>query len=152
MGGFVNRSLVLIVLFVTATCARTLEVKNQESLFENCMKTFQDETKCREFMSKSAKDIQSDEEKREEVLAQLTTEQLAGMKLRKEIKDTLPGKNGNFVREYIGDPDEVKHGGDREYWVYKRPISKFSGDSLPDKEITVIFRRSFVERVEYKKP
>ncbi|WP_244310060.1 hypothetical protein [Leptospira mtsangambouensis] len=116
------------------------------------MKTFQDETKCREFMSKSAKDIQSEDEKREEALAQLTAEQLAGMKLRKEIKDTLPGKNGNFVREYIGDPDEVKHGGDREYWVYKRPISKFSGDSLPDKEITVIFRRSFVERVEYKKP
>ncbi|WP_243401379.1 hypothetical protein [Leptospira harrisiae] len=147
-----NKSLVLITLFVTASCARTLEVKNQENLFENCMKTFQDEIKCREFMSKSAKDIQSDDEKREEVLAQLTVEQLAGMKLRKDIKDTLPGKNGNFVREYIGDPDEVKHGGDREYWVYKRPISKFSGDSLPDKEITVIFRRSFVERVEYKKP
>lgn len=147
-----NRSLILITLFATASCARTLEVKNQDSLFENCMKTFQDEVKCREFMSTSAKDIQSEDQKREEVLAQLTVEQLAGMKLRKEIKDTLPGKNGNFVREYIGDPDEVKRGGDREYWVYKRPISKFSGDSLPDKEITVIFRRSFVEKVDYKKP
>ncbi|MBM9545511.1 hypothetical protein JWG40_00660 [Leptospira sp. 201903074] len=147
-----NRSLILITLFTTASCARTLEVKNQDSLFENCMKTFQDEVKCREFMSTSAKDIQSEDQKREEVLAQLTVEQLAGMKLRKEIKDTLPGKNGNFVREYIGDPDEVKRGGDREYWVYKRPISKFSGDSLPDKEITVIFRRSFVEKVDYKKP
>lgn len=152
MGGFVNRSLILITLFLTASCARTLEVKNQESLFENCMKTFQDEIKCREFMSKSAKDIQSEDEKREEVLAQLTVEQLAGMKLRKDIKDTLPGKNGNFVREYIGDPDEIKRGGDREYWVYKRPISKYSGESPPDKEITVIFRRYFVEKVDYKKP
>ncbi|WP_232373710.1 hypothetical protein [Leptospira chreensis] len=116
------------------------------------MKTFQDEVKCRDFMSKSAKDMQSEDEKREEVLAQLTAEQLAGMKLRQEIKDTLPGKNGNFVRGYIGDPDEIKRGGDREYWVYKRPISKFSGESPPDKEITVIFRRYFVEKVDYKKP
>lgn len=64
MGGFVNRSLILITLFVSASCARTLEVKNKESLFENCMKTFQDEVKCREFMSKSAEDIKSEEEKR----------------------------------------------------------------------------------------
>ncbi|TGL35824.1 hypothetical protein EHQ49_17420 [Leptospira perdikensis] len=152
MGGFVNRSLILMLMFVAVSCARTLEVKNQENLFENCMKTFQDEMKCRDFMSKSAKDMQSEEEKREEALAQLTEEQLAGMKLRQEIKDTLPGKNGNFVRGYIGDPDEIKRGGDREYWVYKRPISKFSGDSPPDKEITVIFRRYFVEKVDYKKP
>lgn len=152
MGGFVNRSLILIIMFGAVSCARTLEVKNQESLFENCMKTFQDEVKCRDFMSKSAKDMQSEDEKREEVLAQLTAEQLAGMKLRQEIKDTLPGKNGNFVKEYIGDPDEIKRGGDREYWVYKRPISKFSGESPPDKEITVIFRRYFVEKVDYKKP
>lgn len=147
-----KKSLILVCLLTAISCARTLEVKNQESLFENCMKTFKDEVKCREFMSSSAKEIQSEEQQREATLAQLTEEQLAGMKLRKDIKDTLPGKNGNFVREYIGDPDEIKRGGDREYWVYKRPISKYDSESLPDKEITVIFRRSFVEKVDYRKP
>ncbi|WP_233440821.1 hypothetical protein [Leptospira biflexa] len=116
------------------------------------MKTFQDEAKCKEFMSNSVKDIQSDDEKREEELAKLTTEQLAGLKLRQEIKDTLPGKNATFVKDFIGEPDEIKRGGDREYWVYRRPISKYSGESKPDKEITVIFRRSLVEKVLHKKP
>ncbi|TGK99737.1 hypothetical protein [Leptospira levettii] len=147
-----KQSLVIPILLVSMQCAKTVQVKNQENLFENCMKTFQDEQKCKEFMSNSVKDIQTDEEKREEDLAKLTKEQLAGLKLRKEIKDTLPGKNGNFVKEFIGVPDEVKRGGDREYWIYKRPICKFDGESLPDKEITVIFRRSFVEKVEHKKP
>ncbi|TGL20268.1 hypothetical protein EHQ42_05795 [Leptospira levettii] len=147
-----KQSLIIPILFVSLQCAKTVQVKNQENLFENCMKTFQDEQKCKEFMSNSVKDIQTDEEKREEDLAKLTKEQLAGLKLRKEIKDTLPGKNGNFVKEFIGFPDEVKRGGDREYWIYKRPICKFDGESLPDKEITVIFRRSFVEKVEHKKP
>ncbi|MCW7474903.1 hypothetical protein CH354_16765 [Leptospira levettii] len=147
-----KQSLVIPILLVSMQCAKTVQVKNQENLFENCMKTFQDEQKCKEFMSNSVKDIQTDEEKREADLAKLTKEQLAGLKLRKEIKDTLPGKNGIFVKEFIGDPDEVKRGGDREYWIYKRPICKFDGESLPDKEITVIFRRSFVEKVEHKKP
>ncbi len=107
------------------------------------MKTFQDESKCKEFIKSSAKDLQSEEERREEELAKLSAEQLAGLKLRKEIKDTLPGKNGLFVKSYLGDPDEIKRGGDREYWVYTRPLSKYEPDSVPDKEITVIFRRSF---------
>ncbi|TGM05411.1 hypothetical protein [Leptospira jelokensis] len=147
-----KRSLFISILAFGLTCTKTVQVKNQENLFENCMKTFQDEAKCKEFMSSSAKDIQTEEQLREEELARLTQEQLAGLKLRKEIKDTLPGKNGNFVKEYIGEPDELKRGGDREYWIYKRPISKYDGESLPDREIIVIFRRSFVEKVDYKKP
>ncbi|XDD45884.1 hypothetical protein AB3N60_14360 [Leptospira sp. WS39.C2] len=147
-----KQSLLIPILLVSWQCAKTVQVKNQENLFENCMKTFQDEQKCKEFMSNSVKDIQTEEERRAEELAKLTEEQLAGLKLRKEIKDTLPGKNGIYVKEYIGEPDEIKRGGDREYWIYKRPISKFDGESLPDKEITVIFRRSFVEKVDYKKP
>ncbi|XDD42236.1 hypothetical protein AB3N58_13155 [Leptospira sp. WS60.C2] len=147
-----KQSLIIPIMVLSLQCAKTVQVKNQENLFENCMKTFKDEDKCKEFMSNSARDIQTDEERREEALAKLTQEQLAGLKLRKEIKDTLPGKNGNFVKEFIGEPDEIKRGGDREYWVYKRPISKYDGESLPDKEITVIFRRSFVEKVDAKKP
>ncbi|ABZ95234.1 hypothetical protein LBF_2754 [Leptospira biflexa serovar Patoc strain 'Patoc 1 (Ames)'] len=147
-----NQPLLIPIILLSLQCTKTVQVKNQENLFENCMKTFQDEAKCKEFMSNSVKDIQSDDEKREEELAKLTTEQLAGLKLRKEIKDKLPGKNGNFVKEYLGTPDEIKRGGDREYWIYKRPISKFDTESMPDKEITVIFKRSFVEKVEHKKP
>ncbi|TGM87008.1 hypothetical protein [Leptospira bouyouniensis] len=147
-----KHSLLIPIIVLSLQCAKTVQVKNQDNLFENCMKTFHDEEKCKEFMSNSVKDIQSDEQRRDEELAKLTEEQLAGLKLRKEIKDKLPGKNGNFVKEYLGDPDEVKRGGDREYWIYKRPVSKFDTESLPDKEITVIFRRSFVEKVDHKKP
>lgn len=144
--------LILLVIAFVTKCNQTVQVKNQENLFENCLKTFQDEVKCKEFMSSSAKDIQSEEQKREEELAKLSKEQLAGLKLRKEIKDTLPGKNGNFVKGFIGEPDEIKRGGDREYWVYKRPLSKYDPESMPDREIIVIFKRSFVEKVDHKKP
>ncbi|MCZ8344275.1 MAG: hypothetical protein O9301_14670 [Leptospira sp.] len=116
------------------------------------MKTFNDRDKCREFLSTSAKDIQTEEQKREEELAKLTLEQLAGLKLRKDIQDILPGKNGNFVKGYLGEPDEIKRGGEREYWVYKRPVSKYDADSPPDREIIVIFRKSFVENIDYRKP
>ncbi|WP_411823682.1 hypothetical protein [Leptospira sp. 'Mane'] len=127
-------------------------MKNKQALYDHCMETFKDDEKCKSFLEKSEADLKTSEEIRKEQVAKLSKEQLAGLKLRQEIKDTLVSKNNLFVKEYLGEPDEIKHFGDREYWVYTRPVSKYKPDSVPDEEITVIFRRAMVERVNHVKP
>ncbi len=132
-------------------CASSGEVqmKNKEALYTNCMDTFKDEVKCKTFLDKSEAELVSDEEKRKEQVKNLSKEQLAGLKLRSDVKDTVQSQNKVFVKEYLGEPDEVARGNDREYWIYKRPITKYSPDHDPDKEVTVIFKRDRVERVNH---
>lgn len=140
--------------FLLPHCASSGEVqmKNKEALYLNCMDTFKDEVKCKSFLDKSETELISAEEKRKEQAASLSKEQLAGLKLRSEVKDVLPGKNNVYVRNYLGDPDEIKYYGERIYWEYYRPVCKFSPDADPDEKVTVIFRKVLVERVEHIKP
>ncbi len=147
------------ILFLSAgillnQCASSNEVqmKDKEALYQNCMVTFKDELKCKEFLDKSESELKTTEEKRREQIASLSKEQLAGLKLREDIKDVLPGKNNVFVRNYLGEPDEIKYYGERIYWEYYRPVSKFSPESEPDEKVTVIFRKILVEKVEHIKP
>jgi hypothetical protein len=127
-------------------------MKDKQALYTNCMSTFQDEIKCRQFLDKSEAELTDIEERRRNERAKMSVEQLAGLKLRSEIKDVLPGKNNVYVRKYLGEPDEIKYYGERIYWEYYKPVSKFSPESDPDEKITVIFRKVLVERVDHIKP
>lgn len=149
-----NLAIMTITTFAVLNCSSSQDVqmKNKQALYDNCMETFKDEVKCKSFLEKSEADLKTSEEIRREQVAKLSKEQLAGLKIRQDIKDTLASKNNLFVKEYLGEPDEIKHYGDREYWVYTRPVSKYKPDSDPDEEITVVFRRTMVERVNHIKP
>ncbi|GBF51787.1 putative lipoprotein [Leptospira ryugenii] len=144
-------SLVLLYSLIACSTAQT-GIKDQKIVFQQCMDTFQDEVKCNEMVARTMKETLSAEEKANIERANLSKEQLAGLKLRQDIKDILQGKNDIYVKNYLGEPDEVKHSGERIYWEYYRPVSKFSPESEPDQKITVIFRRFSVERVEHIKP
>jgi len=139
-------------MFNQCTSSKELQMKDKETLYLNCMNTFQDDVKCKSFLDQSEAELVSAEEKRKQQAASLSKEQLAGLKLRGEIKDTLPGKNNVYVRKYLGDPDEIKYYGERIYWEYYRPVSKFSPEADPDEKVTVIFRKVLVERVDHIKP
>jgi hypothetical protein len=140
------------ILLLSCSSSGEVQMKNKQALYENCMATFQDEAKCKSFLEKSEADLVTSEEKRKEQAASLSKEQLAGLKLRSEVKDVLPGKNNVYVKNYLGEPDEIKYYGERIYWEYYRPVCKFSPESDPDEKVTVIFRKVLVERVEHIKP
>jgi hypothetical protein len=142
----------LSLLLNNCTTSNEVQLKNKQALYENCMSTFQDEAKCNSFLDKAEADLQTAEEKHKLQVAKLSKEQLAGLKLRSEVKDILPGKNNVYVRNYLGDPDEIKYYGERIYWEYYRPVCKFSPDAEPDEKVTVVFRKVLVERVEHIKP
>jgi hypothetical protein len=130
-----------------------IRISNKEELFRNCMETFQDQEKCSQFLNKSEESLRSEEELFRKQRMELTEEQLGSLKLRSEIKAKLQSRNRAFVISYLGEPDLVHQGGDQsEYLIYKRPISKYSPESLPDEEITVIIRRGKVDRVNHKPP
>ncbi len=137
---------------VLTNCAGNQSVKDKQTLFDNCMETFNDKDKCNSFVDKSEADLLSAEEKGKIERETLSKEKLAGLKLRSDVKNILPGKNDSYVRSYLGEPDEIKHYGERTYWEYYRPVCKFSPDSDPDEKVTVIIRKFLVERVEHIKP
>lgn len=124
---------------------------NKQALFENCMSTFEDETKCKKLLEKSEEDLRSEEEKRKRIRESLSTEERDGLKIRSKLKDDLQNQSKPFVKSYIGEPDRIDTGGDRVYWVYTRPIARYSVEHDPDEEIIVIFRRNLVERVNHIK-
>ncbi|WCL49946.1 hypothetical protein [Leptospira sp. GIMC2001] len=130
-----------------------VRISNRDDLFQNCMETFEDKEKCSKFLEKSEADLLTEEETKRKQRAELTTEQLEGLKLRSSIKSALQSKNRPFVLSYLGEPDSVHKGGDqREYLIYTRPVSKYTSTSEPDDEIVVIMRRGKVDRVNHTPP
>lgn len=123
-------------------------VVKDESFFKDCMETIADETKCKELIKKSEK---REEEKLNET--KLTAEELEGLELRDKLKDRLMGQSKLYVKNSLGEPDErYLSGGSEEFFIYRRPISRYSTEHDPDKEIIVVFRRDFVSRVLHTAP
>ncbi len=135
-----------IFSFVDCKSSET-QITNKQALYDRCMETFQDQLKCKDFLSKSEEDLKSESEKKKEQRKNLTAEGLSGLKIREEMKDTLVSKNKIFVLSYLGEPEKKIQSGDRDYWVYTRPISRYSPDHDPDEEVTVVLRRGQVDRV-----
>ncbi|MCG9875982.1 MAG: hypothetical protein MH321_14495 [Leptospiraceae bacterium] len=144
----------LVCVGVSLNCAtQDVKISNREDLFKNCMETFQDEVKCSTFLQKSEQDLLTEQEIKRKQREELSQEQLAGLKLREEIKGALQSKTKRYVISYLGEPDETHSGGDqRDYLIYNRPISKYAPESDPDDQITVIIRRGKVDRVNHIPP
>lgn len=141
-------------VFVFSNCqSEQVQISNREDLFKNCMETFEDEAKCSSFLKKSEQDLLTEEEILRKQRADLTKEQLGGLKIRSELKGTVQSKSKTFVLKYLGEPDSIYSGGDqREFLTYTRPIAKYAPESDPDDEITVVLKRGRVERVNHKPP
>ncbi|MDF3819553.1 hypothetical protein P3G55_06565 [Leptospira sp. 96542] len=143
----------LLLFFGTNVCKSSeVQVTNKQALFQNCMETFEDEARCKKLLEKSEADLRTEAEEQKLARENLTKEQKDGLKIRSVVKDSLQSQNKGFVKNYLGEPDKIEHGGDREYWVYTRPVTRYSVENDPDEELTVIFRRNKVERINHIKP
>jgi hypothetical protein len=147
-------NLFILGILILSNCqSEQVQISNRDDLFKNCMETFEDEAKCSSFLKKSEQDLLTEEEILRKQRAELTKEQLGGLKIRSELKGAVQSKSKTFVLKYLGEPDSIFNGGDqREYLIYTRPIAKYAPESDPDDEITVIMRRGKVERVNHKPP
>lgn len=75
------------------------------------------------------------------------------LRLRSEIKDTLQGQNRIFVKEFLGNPDQIQFRTNSiEAFIYTRPISRHKPGAKPDLEIRVLMRNGTVVRVEHVAP
>lgn len=140
-------NLILISIFFTNCKTSSTQITNKQALYDNCMQTFQDEVKCKEFLAKSEDDLKTEAEKNKAARQNLSPEGLSKLKIREEMKDLLVSKNKMFVLNYLGEPEKKIPSGDRDYWVYTRPISRYSPEHDPDEEVTVVLRRGQVDKV-----
>jgi len=105
------------------------------------METFSDEIKCKEMQDKSEKKLSISGSNIDS----------GNLYIRQELKDLLDTKSKLYVLELLGEPEEKSiDGAGKEYFIYSRPVSKYSQKSQPDKQIIVIFRRGQVTKVLHK--
>ncbi|EMJ95969.1 hypothetical protein [Leptospira alstonii] len=125
------------------------------------METFGDREKCEKLVLKqligSDKTESSSQAKVEESRTvserALDPEIEKNLRLRSEIKDTLQGQNRIFVKEFLGNPDQIQFRTNSiEAFVYTRPISRYKPGAKPDLEIRVLMRNGTVVRVEHVAP
>ncbi len=143
-----------ISLLILSDCSsfNKVQIENKQALYDNCMETFQDETKCNQMMKKSEEDLKTTEQKRAEQREKLTEEGYNGLKIREVMLQKLYKQTKPFVKEYLGEPDSVSLSGDGEVFHYTRPISIYEIGSAPDDEVYVFFRKNFVQKVTIIKP
>ncbi len=111
------------------------------NIYDSCMETFFDEIKCKEMQEKSEKKI----------ISPSSNIETGNLYIRQELNDLLDTKSKLYVLELLGEPEEKSiDGGGKEYFIYSRPISKYSQKSSPDKQIIVIFKRGQVTKVLHK--
>ncbi|MFB5649751.1 hypothetical protein ACE5IS_03810 [Leptospira wolffii] len=128
------------------------ETKTPKELYAECMSTFSDDSKCKEFVLKSIPDADPN------LLGEQAPSSEEGQKLliRANLIKSLQTQNKLYVRNLLGNPDEEKTINNwspgMEEWVYYRPISKFAEGSRPDKEIRIRFQRGAVLKVLYTPP
>lgn len=135
----------IIILLFSNNCASERSSEKKPMIFQECMDVFKDELKCREL------EIKSNKEKEPQSISNSSNENK--IHLRQEIKDRVQNRNRLFVSSFLGEPDErTNDGAGQDYFIYRRPISRYSEDSPPDKEIQVVFRRDMVIRVIHTPP
>ncbi|MCE9501411.1 MAG: hypothetical protein K8R21_13070 [Leptospira sp.] len=130
-------------------CASEQKVQVDENFYKDCMQTVADKAKCDALVKKT----EDREKEKEAQTVKLTEEQMQGLKLRSDVKSVLYGKSKLYVVNYLGEPDERSGGStDLEYFIYRRPVARYSPEHDPDIEIIVQFRRGFVNRVNHTPP
>ncbi|AOP35994.1 hypothetical protein A0128_08485 [Leptospira tipperaryensis] len=131
-----------------------------KQIFADCMETFGDKEKCEKLVLKqllgSGQTINPETGVAENQTASeptLDPEIEKSLRLRSEIKDTLQGQNRIFVKEFLGNPDQIQFRTNSvEAFIYFRPISRFKPGAKPDVEIRVLMRNGTVVRVEHIAP
>ncbi|TGL92418.1 hypothetical protein EHQ68_00980 [Leptospira congkakensis] len=143
-----------VMILSLSQCSSSEEriIQNKQVLFENCMETFKDESKCNQLLSKSENDLKTEEDKRKAQRDALTEEGYNGLKIREVMLQKLYKQTRIFVKEYLGEPDHITYSGDGEVLVYTRPISIYEPGAEPDEEIYVFFKRNMVRTVTVVKP
>lgn len=144
-----KRNLLLLMsvpcLFFYLSYCKSNSTKDNINLFDSCMESFKDEVKCYQFLSK----IGSFPPSQNKLDADFRDKNLY---IRNELKDLLDTKSKSFVIEKLGEPEEKYiDGSGREFFKYTRPISRYSPIHDPDREILVIIKRGFVNKVVHKK-
>ncbi len=129
------------------------QAKSPKELYTECMGTFSDDAKCKEFVLKTIPDadvrlLGPDPE--------ISPEQVAKLHIREELIQKLSYQNKLFVKNLIGPPDEQRTVNNwapgMEEWIYTRPISKYAEGSRPDKEIRIRFQKGAVVKVMHISP
>ncbi|WP_420843518.1 hypothetical protein [Leptospira adleri] len=131
-----------------------------KQIFADCMETFGDKEKCEKLVLKqllgSGQAANPETGAVENQIAAepaLDPEIEKNLRLRSEIKDTLQGQNRIFVKEFLGNPDQVQFRTNSiEAFIYTRPISRHKPGAKPDLEIRVLLRNGTVVRVEHVAP
>lgn len=134
--------MVFITSFLFQNCSENINLKkeNPSNLFESCMETFSDEIKCREMQEKSERKSVS-----------LSNTEQGNIFIRQELIDLLELKSKLYVLELLGEPDDKNiDGSGKEYFLYTRPLTKYSQKSIPDKQLIIIFRKGHVTKVLHK--
>jgi hypothetical protein len=140
----------LLIFFVSNlvfqfSCSEQSSFQKKEmtyNIFESCMETFLDEIKCKEMQDKSEK---------KSVTPPSANTETRNLYIRQELNDLLDTKSKLYVLELLGEPEDKSiDGGGKEYFIYSRPITKYSQKSSPDKQIIVIFKRGQVTKVLHK--
>lgn len=136
--------ILFILIYVSCQYFQKKETDSKQ-VFQNCMETFKDKEKCQELTDKT----NSSENKQE-----LGEEINDNLIIRKTLKNTVQSKNKLFVLNYLGEPDERRRSGSGfEYFIYTRPISKYSKRSKPDRRIKIVFtKKGFVQQVFHQGP
>lgn len=132
------RFLFLLILLFFIHCSLFQVQKDKEMYYSDCMKVFQEPTKCKELADKYVTESEP---------IPLTQEQYKNLKDRKVMKNTLQDRNKLFVKNYLGEPDSEVRDANSEFFIYKRPISIESGSVKPDKEVKIRFIRDKVSKV-----
>ncbi|MGJ4790131.1 hypothetical protein [Leptospira koniambonensis] len=146
-------------LFSILQCAYFSPESNRESkspkrLYSECMETFADDAKCKEFVLKSIPD--ADVSLLGKDADPNVVEASVNIFIRSELIRSLLSQNKLYVKNKLGEPDEKRVVNNwapgMEEWLYYRPISKFAEGSRPDREILIRFQRGTVVHVGYTPP
>ena len=63
------------------------------------------------------------------------------------------GKSKLAVIKSIGEPEERSMDGNgQDFFIYRKPLTRYSAEHDPDKEIIVVFKREQVSRVLHTPP
>ncbi len=148
------KTLSFLVLFsflqISHCSSEQKKVQVDETFYKDCMETIKEKEKCDALVKRS------EDREKENAAKQikLTEAQMAGLELRDTFKDRMMGKSKLGVISSIGEPDERSQDGSGQefFHYYKKPLTRYSPEHDPDKEIIVVFRREFVTRVLHTPP
>lgn len=142
--------LLFICVFFQINCiTKQQKIQVDETFAKDCMETIQDKEKCDELIKKR----EEREKEKEAKQIKLTEEQLQGLEIRDSFKDRMMGKSKLAVIKSIGEPEErTMDGNGQDFFIYRKPLTRYSAEHDPDKEIIVVFKREQVSRVLHTPP